>query len=166
MRKLTSVLVAIFLTWNLSAAQAAPTPSPTKPKPMTLSQAAAKAAKKQSIGPYGCYGQIEDPHYSTHVPGTINVISRTVCRGHQVSVQTSLYLGSGESKFNEIKYQWHSARDDAELSTAFGCTTGHSYVIVAVSFHFDEWGHGAETRNSQIVYCGIHAVKKPLTGKK
>jgi len=43
--------------------------------------------------PYGCYGQTDRPHKSTHVPGTINVVARTSCAVpvNEICVKTRLY---------------------------------------------------------------------------
>ena len=38
----------------------------------------------------GCYGQTDRPHNSTHQPGSINVVARTVCPGLGVHVSTNL----------------------------------------------------------------------------
>lgn len=164
MQKKILLLTCLFFITNssfASGAMANPTP---KPKPITSSQATEKSSKTQKMGPLGCYGQTENPHYSKHVPGTINVISRTICKGHQVSVQTWIYLSGNSKKGSHVKYGWHSARNDAELSTSWPCISKHTYAILVVSFHFDEWGHSAETRNSQIVYCGnqIPALKQAV----
>jgi hypothetical protein len=39
----------------------------------------------------GCYGQTDRPHNSTHEPGSINVVARTVCPGFGAHVSTNLY---------------------------------------------------------------------------
>jgi hypothetical protein len=39
----------------------------------------------------GCYGQTDRPHLSTHQPGSVNVVARTVCPGFGVKVSTALY---------------------------------------------------------------------------
>lgn len=42
------------------------------------------------LGPE-CYGKSDYPHLSTHVPGTVNVESRTVCPDQFVTVRVVLY---------------------------------------------------------------------------
>lgn len=162
MKKLTLVIIALVATLNTntvfanaSSVKSIATPSPTY-----------KQVVKKVKFNNACFGTTQNPHYSSHVPGTINVIAETDCLGKQVSVQTFLFLGALELKHNFIKNGFTSHRDRAVLSTSWPCNKGHTYIITAVSYHVDDRGHGAETVNRATVYCGKIPAQKPVSSNK
>jgi hypothetical protein len=115
-----------------------------------------------------CLGATHDPHYSVHVPGTINVIASTTCAGRQVSVETDLYQGSLPMKITFLTRAFVSRKSIAELSTSWKCQLGHTYVITSISYHADDRFHTAETLNRATVYCGkivIRPSAKPNSKK-
>src|SRR4051794_21715336 len=70
---------------------AAPDPNVVAPVPGAPATAALDGAAGLALAAAGCYGQTDQPHPSTHVPGTVNVQARTVCPGFAVYVSTALY---------------------------------------------------------------------------
>jgi len=101
-----------------------------------------------------CFGVTHDPHFSSHVPGTINVISSTTCPGRRVSVETDLFLGDLASSPKFLTRGFTSKKTTAELSTNWKCIKDSKYLITAVSYHVDDALHGAITVNRALVFCG------------
>ncbi|MEN9324775.1 MAG: hypothetical protein RL414_529 [Actinomycetota bacterium] len=115
----------------------------------------------------GCDGFTHDPHPSSHVPETINVISETICKGHRVSVQTILYLGTDLKKAPILATGHSFSKDKARIETNFPCIAGHVYVVLAVSLHADDRLRSASTRNVATVVCLRKAISpKPTPIKK
>lgn len=129
----------------------------------TVSQPGSSKSNNQLIGKsnFGgdCFGETQKPHFSSHIPGTINVTARTVCLGHRVSVQSWLYLGFDEIKGKKLNYKWADATNEAKANTAWKCVLGKMYVITAISDHEDDRGHAVQTRYLNSIYCGKPKVK-------
>ncbi len=101
---------------------------------------------------YGCYGQTDRPHLSSHVPGTVNVVARTVCPGESVYVQTSLYrdrwygpqfLDSGSN----------SGFGSTSTNAAWNCSGSGTYTYRAYSYHEATVSGWAYTSNSARLTC-------------
>ena len=108
---------------------------------------------KSSTFGSSCDGFTHDPHPSSHVAETINVISETICKGHRVSVQTILYLGTNTKTARILANRHAFARDKARIETNLPCIAGHIYVVMAVSLHADDRLRSAWTRNVATVVC-------------
>lgn len=124
-----------------SSAQGAPGADPAAAPPSTALGHVAAAL------PSGCYGQTDRPHNSTHEPGSINVVARTVCAGLGVHVDTALYRsrwygwqqrGSGSN--NGVG----SVTTNAAESAA-DCDGTHDYL--GSSYHEASNGAWARTSN-------------------
>jgi hypothetical protein len=97
--------------------------------------------------PSGCYGQTDRPHNSTHEPGSINVVARTVCPGLGVHVDTALY----RSRW----YGWQQRGSGANngvgststnaAESAADCSGTHDYL--GSSYHEASNGAWARTSN-------------------
>jgi hypothetical protein len=65
-----------------------------------------------------CFGKIDKIHPSTHIPGTVNVVARTVCSTHMVKVTVTLTrLNDGHSVRRSA-----TARSIATVNVAMPCT--------------------------------------------
>ena len=133
--------VAVGGVVGATSAQGAPGPDPAAAPPTTALGNVAAAL------PSGCYGQTDRPHNSTHEPGSINVVARTVCPGLGVHVDTALYRsrwygwqqrGSGASD------GFGSATTNAAESAA-DCDGTHDYL--GSSYHEASNGAWARTAN-------------------
>jgi hypothetical protein len=76
MRTFIRIFITIFLIAGLSPAYAEP------PVPTDISERIAF--------PGECYGRTDTPHISTHIPGTVNVLTRTYCPKTGVSITSRL----------------------------------------------------------------------------
>lgn len=100
----------------------------------------------------GCYGQTDKPHYSTHQPGTVNVVARTVCSGFSVYVSTVLY-----------RHRWYgwqylnsgskSGTSSVEHNVAWNCAGTGTYTYLGSSYHSAGTGGYAYTNNSNRFWC-------------
>lgn len=102
-------------------------------------------------GVTGCYGQTDQPHPSTHVNGTVNVVARTVC-------PASDYVSVNQYRSRWYGWQgWgsgsNSAFGRATANAAGGCSSGDTYTYLAESYH-EATGVGyAYTSNSRRFTC-------------
>lgn len=96
----------------------------------------------------GCYGQTDQPHSSSHVNGSINVVARTVCTGEGVHVDVTLY----RSRWYGWEQRGYGSKDStSSVSTnaaesAADCSGTHDYL--ADSYHEASDGSYAYTSNS------------------
>lgn len=106
------------------------------PSSADLEQRSAKGFEiTPNLAPSGCYGQTDRPHLSTHVPGAVNVLARTVCYGYLDYVTTDLY------RSRWYGWQWRAsgnmtAYNNAEANAAESpadCDGTHDYL--AQSYH-------------------------------
>ena len=115
-----------------------------KPGPSPL---AAGGSVSPALAP-GCYGQTDQPHSSSHVNGSINVVARTVCAGLGVHVDVTLYrsrwYGWQQRGFGS-KNGTNSVSTNAAESAA-DCSGTHDYL--ANSYHEASDGSYAYTSNS------------------
>ena len=68
-----------------------------------------------------CYGKSDFPHVSSHVPGTVNVVTRTICPGKFVTVQGTLYR-KGWFIFRHSRSVYGSGTGKAQINVALPCT--------------------------------------------
>jgi hypothetical protein len=95
----------------------------------------------------GCYGQTDRPHNSTHEPGSINVVARTVCPGLGVHVDTALYRSrwyGWEQRGSGAGDAIGSVSTNAAESAA-DCDGTHDYL--GSSYHESSDGAWARTSN-------------------
>lgn len=101
-----------------------------------------------------CYGQTDQPHLSTHQPGTVNVVARTVCRGSTewVYVYTELYrdrwwgeqfLDSGEN----------SGYGSTSTNASWYCRGSGTYTYRAYSYHDSASSVPTRTYNYRRLTC-------------
>lgn len=96
---------------------------------------------------YNCYGQTDQPHLSTHVPGTVNVTARTVCSGHVVYVTTNLYRSrwyGWELRGSDNTTGVGTATDNAAENN---CGGTHDYLATSYHENLDD-GSYANTSNT------------------
>jgi hypothetical protein len=90
--------------------------------------------------PYGCYGQSNNPHHSTHYPGTINVTAFTSCSQNvpEIYVETTLqrytcfifcWWGNAGPKGSSVRY----GRSYVETNSSTSCKSG---TYRGVSYHY------------------------------
>jgi hypothetical protein len=95
----------------------------------------------------GCYGQTDRPHNSTHQPGSINVVARTVCPGLGVHVSANLY----RSRWYGWERRGSGTNDGAgsvqtnAAESAHDCGGTHDYL--GSSYHEASDGAWARTSN-------------------
>lgn len=108
------------------------------------------AALKGSA-PGTCYGQTDIPHYSTHVGGTANVTSRTVCPG-SVYVETELDRDRwyGSQYLSDVYRSWTGTVD---INTSYRCAGQGIYTYRANSYHEASTDSYAYTANSGRFNC-------------
>jgi hypothetical protein len=104
------------------------------------------------IGGVGsCYGQTDQPHPSSHVNGTVNTVSRTVCPSTDY---VDLY------QYRSRWYGWQSwghgsntAFGTASANAAGNCGSGDTYTYLGSAYH-EAAGFGyAYTSNSRRFTC-------------
>jgi hypothetical protein len=146
-RKLLSTLligglVGVFAT--VSPAGASPDHWSPTPKSGTVDGQPFTAPDKSALGhggsaspalAPGCYGQTDQPHSSSHVNGSINVVARTVCSGLGVHVDVTLYRSrwyGWQQRGYGSKNGTNSVSTNAAESAA-DCSGTHDYL--ANSYH-------------------------------
>lgn len=72
------------------------------------------------LGPE-CYGKSDYPHLSSHVPGTVNVVSRTVCPGRFVTVRVVLYR-KGRLFLRHVSASFETGTGLAQTNASLVCT--------------------------------------------
>lgn len=82
----SKLLILVLLPTIAILAKVEASTQPSKPDPAVL----LNPGKRVIFAP-GCYGRTDKPHISTHVPGTVNVVSTTFCPGEMVEVTTQLW---------------------------------------------------------------------------
>jgi hypothetical protein len=102
-------------------------------------------------GVSGCYGQTDQPHPSSHVNGTVNVVARTVC-------PASDYVSVNQYRSRWYGWQgWgsgsNSAYGRATANAAGGCSSGDTYTYLAESYHEASGVGYAYTSNSRRFTC-------------
>ena len=161
-RIFVATFLSVFALVAVSAAQPAPSGSthviPGFGAPVTarLQSGQPGADSRTPIQPdafqSSCYGQTDRPHLSSHVPGTVNVIARTVCPGESVYVETALYrdrwyglqfLDSGSK----------SAFGSVSTNAAWNCSGTGTYAYRAYSYHKAAISGHAYTSNSARFTC-------------
>jgi hypothetical protein len=155
---LLMLVVAMFasLFLGVSAASAQPR-SPLPPGSDAPASQGIIAKKTSGVAPNliggvsGCYGQTDQPHPSSHVNGTVNVVARTVCpAADYVSV----------NQYRSRWYGWqgwgsgsNSAYGRATANAAGGCSSGDTYTYLAESYHEASGVGYAYTSNSRRFTC-------------
>jgi hypothetical protein len=133
--------VAVGGVVGAASAQGAAGPDPaTAPSNAALGNIAAAL-------PSGCYGQTDRPHNSTHEPGSINVVARTVCPGLGVHVDTALYRSrwyGWQQRGSGSNDGFGSVTTNAAESAA-DCDGTHDYL--GSSYHEASNGAWARTSN-------------------
>lgn len=98
-----------------------------------------------------CYGQTDAPHASGHVPGTVNVVGRTVCpttdyvlidlyRQHWYGWE---YMSSGQ------KTNYGTAQSNAATT----CTLGTNFLYEGDGYHEATGAGEASTYNNADLTC-------------
>lgn len=112
--------------------------------------------------PYGCYGATDRPHKSTHAPGQVNVVARTVCAVSvpQIYVETQLYkrncflIFCWWDPYGSLGTNLRSNSTLARANSSGTCTTGdyqgrsYHYIIGADGKRYEAW-----TQNLARVTC-------------
>lgn len=149
---LTSVRIAI-------ADEGGPDPNtPSSPSDAPLVQTASTGKANETDqalipNPYGCVGTTNNPHRSSHVPGTVNVIAHTYCSVAvpEIHVQTTLFRWQCWGPFC-----WYAAygstgsdtqhwRNHVQANSAGQCITGwykgesYHYIIGYDGIRYEAW---------------------------
>ena len=151
---LLAVLCSLFLGVSSASAQ------PRSPRPAgsgAPSSQTVTATKPSGVAPRliggvsGCYGQTDQPHPSSHVNGTVNVVARTVC---PAADYVSVY------QYRSRWYGWqgwgsgsNAAYGRATANAAGGCSSGDTYTYLAESYHEASGVGYAYTSNSRRFTC-------------
>lgn len=103
------------------------------------------------MGTSGCYGQTDQPHPSSHVNGTVNVVSRTVC-------PTTDYVSVAQYRSRWYGWQsWGSGSQTrygtATANAAGACASGDTYTYLANGYHEGQGAGYAYTSNSRRFTC-------------
>jgi len=152
MRKIRVAVVATIVTVGVvlsgspaSAAPRDPEPSPRVDAPATTELTSGDVGT-EALAP-GCYGQTDRPHLSTHVPGSVNVVGRTVCSGTVVYIEIRLYrsrwYGWQQRGFGSGSQPNFVERNASE--SAADCSGTHDYL--GSSYHEASDGRYAYTSN-------------------
>lgn len=111
------------------------------------------------LGAYGCYGQTDRPHRSTHVPGTVNVISQTYCSIAMSSLYVAVDLYKVEwwgwdKDFISSNVNAGAGTSRVRTNTSGTCNSGdyEGQGYHQVQFPNGTWGSAA-TLNSANVSC-------------
>lgn len=102
-----------------------------------------------NLAPSGCYGQTDRPHLSTHEPGSVNVVARTVCYGYLDYVTTDLYRSrwyGWELRGSGNMTAYNNAQANAAESAA-ACDGTHDYLAQSYHENLDN-GSYAYTQNT------------------
>ena len=103
----------------------------------------------------GCEGRTDNPHISTHVPGTVNVSASTKCIGSQVTVETSLSR-SGWFIFRDSVTKKVSGESQVSVNVSLPCRwkPGKAPIeYVVISNHWESGGASAITRSHGFIKC-------------
>ncbi|MDG4763572.1 hypothetical protein O7632_05525 [Solwaraspora sp. WMMD406] len=87
-----TVAALILSSSPASAKQTSPTPDASGPNSSLLQLNAEGELSATSLSPAGCAGKTHNPHRSSHVPGTINVVGYTKCNYNVAAVKISINL--------------------------------------------------------------------------
>lgn len=151
MRRIRRTIVVLAFAVGVvlagSPAQAAsrdPAPGPRPDAPATAELPGGVGT--DALAP-GCYGQTDRPHLSTHVPGSVNVVGRTVCSGQYDYIEIRLYRSrwfGWEQRGYGSGSAWNIVERNASESAA-ACSGTHDYL--GSSYHEASDGRYAYTSN-------------------
>jgi hypothetical protein len=153
-----ALLIAALPVQATSADEGAPDPNTISTPEAPLSQppkegGPAEINQAMEPNPYGCVGTTDNPHKSTHVGFTVNVVARTRCTVvvPKIYVETTLYrwqcwgpfcwYGTYGPKGSELRYGF----DQASANSANTCVTGwykgdsYHYIIGANGIRYEAW---------------------------
>lgn len=127
----------------------------------TLAIGAAPQAQAASFGPIVCTASVQYPHGSTHVSGTINVVSSVNCSTvmNEIYQQTRLYKSGGGSwlglPFDRFNVSYGSSNAATACSNGPGTFYGTAYTILyPPAGYFPSRGTMESAGASNWVKCG------------
>lgn len=144
MRKVSIKIVAIILLTSQPSAIADPPPAPVEIRDRIVIE--------------GCRLSSEKPHISDHVPGTVNVTGRTVCKGIsagrylKVTVTLTRMDGGNTAPITKSK----TGRETVTVNVAMPCiwTSRQSLINYrVVTVHMMSNGKSVTTRNKAAIKC-------------
>jgi hypothetical protein len=161
---LLTTVIAVSLSVPVRADPIPPPPPPPPPglpvglsPSMTLEQVTGNSA---SLGnPYGCYGQSDQPHESSHVPNTVAAHAKTECLQQVPRVYVTAQLWKYAEEWILVgapapvtQYNWYRA----DVNPSAPCSgSGYWYFIFA--YHevtgTDGQVYSANTGNEWFVPC-------------
>ncbi len=130
--------------------------------PVTQNVAGAPTSNLAGVGPSPqvltgvpgepCYGQTDQPHPSSHYPGTVNVVARTVCPplGVYVSVNLTRDRWYGEQNLNSGA---NSGVNSVSTNAGYNCQGQGTYTYHGYGYHEASNGTYGYTSNSYRFTC-------------
>lgn len=100
-----------------------------------------------------CYGKTDDLHNSQHVPLTVNVVARTICKGEEVHVSITIERVGDFFHGSAFATKAKSGFERVETNIFLVCKKGQTAYYIARSKHWTTSGRSAETKNSAIITC-------------
>jgi hypothetical protein len=142
------LMIALFVPTTSSARAQGENPAgdPTHPDDLSSNVPLSSENNQDATlipNPYGCYGQTDDPHKSTHVPGNVNVVARTECdwaNVPEIHVSTTLqywkcFIICWWSTIGSTGSTTDYFDDDVTANSAANCISGtHNYR--GISYHY------------------------------
>lgn len=142
--KIAALLIPVAIVASLFASGTANAATISKPRSthavtITFPSAApangpsvSRSARRQSGAGLGlapdqvtisCTLSIEDPHNSTHVPGTVNVVAGVTCTSDVVTISLSVFLGDSNGRLQEEDFTGNGT-DELPGNAALDCEDG------------------------------------------
>ena len=144
MRNVSILIITNLLVTSLSSATADPPPAPVEIQDRILIE--------------GCRLSSEKPHISEHVPGTVNVTGRTICKGisagRYLRVTVTLTQMDGGNSAPVTKSATGS--EAVTVNVAMPCIWRRNQSIInytVVNVHKMSNGKSITTRNKAAIKC-------------
>ena len=144
MRRFSILIITNLLVTSLSSAAADPPPAPVEIQDRIVIE--------------GCRLSSEKPHISEHVPGTVNVTGRTICKGisagRYLRVTVTLTRMDGGNSAPVTKSRTGS--EAVTVNVAMPCIWTRNQSVInytVVTVHKMSNGKSTTTRNKAAIKC-------------
>jgi hypothetical protein len=141
------VKALIYSSLLISHSLISPSPSPVG----STENVVRVKSEKIKLDP-GCTGRTDWPHISKHVPGTVNVTSQILCKGHFVILKVTLIRINLSGALTKVANS--SGRDKVTLNVSIPCTWRKGdkpfWYVVLANYSVDNGAHNYAQLQSEI----------------
>jgi hypothetical protein len=151
-------LLASLVLVGAVASPAQAEPSGARPQKITIvAGPAAGFVGTSTQSAVTCTIAIYNPHKSTHVPGTINVVATIICSSIVASLDLDIYLYRGSTLVGDGSTS-NEARSAVQANAYSGCTSGYyhgeAFGFIIYPAGYTPWADGGWVySNSVYIAC-------------